>query len=171
MKITPLDIQQQQFKKRGGRYEAGEVDAFLEMVRLEMEDLTRINAVQGEEIKRLQAELADLRSQERLLKEAILTTQKVSEDVIALAKKRAEVVVAEAQMKSDQLLDQTRLQVERTHGEIAELRRQRVQIESQLKAILESHIKLLEVNMDDSKKQDTELDKLAMLGKKASGSD
>lgn len=165
MKITPLDIQQQQFKKKGSRYEAAEVDAFLDMVRLEMEELTRISTAQAEEIKRLESELAELRSQERLLKEAILTTQKTSEDIKKNAEKQAELIIAEAKVKSDELHAQARKGVERLTDEIAELRRQRIQLESQFRSMLEAQLKLLEASSADSTKADSESDKVKVMGK------
>ena len=166
MKITPLDIQQQQFRKKGSRYECGEVDAFLDMVRLEMEEISRICASQADEIKRLQSELLELRSQEKLLKEAILTTQKTSEDIKKHAHKEAEIIVAEARIKGEQIIDQAQLQAERLHTDIVELKRQRIHVEAQFRAIMDGHYKLLEATAEDAKRMDIEHDKVAMMGKK-----
>ena len=165
MKITPLDIQQQQFKKKGGRYEAAEVDAFLEQVRLEMEELARICNTQAEDLKRLQAELAELRSQERLLKEAILTTQKVSEDIKKNSEKEAEVIIAEARMKAERIHDQARLEVERLHEEVVDLRRQRIKLEAEFRAQLNAHMKMLDASSQDARSSDTEAEKVKIMGK------
>lgn len=165
MRITPLDIQQQQFKKKGSRYDAAEVDAFLELVRLEMEELNRLCTGQATEIKKLQGELSELRSQEKLLKEAILTTQKMSDQIRHQAQKEKELVLAEAQMKAEQIHDQARLEVERLHGEVTDLRRQRITLEAQLRAIIEAHSKMLHAFSDDARESDTESEKVKMMGK------
>jgi len=44
MRITPLDIQQKQFKMKLRGFDVEEVYGFLEIVREEMEDLLRENA-------------------------------------------------------------------------------------------------------------------------------
>lgn len=165
MKITPLDIQQHQFNKKGKRYEAAEVDAFLEMVRLEMEELNRICMTQAQEIKKQEAELHELRSQEKLLKEAILTTQKASETIIKNAGKEAEVILAHAKIKADQVHDQARQDVQKLHDDISDLRRQRIQLEANFKAMLNSQIKMLEASIDDSRETDSEADKIKIMGK------
>lgn len=165
MKITPLDIQQQQFKKKGSRYEAAEVDAFLEMIRLEMEELTRICTSQAEEIKRLQGDLAELRSQEKLLKEAILTTQKTANDIKKHAEKERELLLAEAQLTAEKIHDQARLEVERLHGEVADLKRQRITLEAQIRAVIETHTKMLEAASQYARDMDSENNKVKVMGK------
>lgn len=165
MKITPLDIQQHQFNKKGKRYEAAEVDAFLEMVRLEMEELNRICMTQAQEIKKCEVELYELRSQEKLLKEAILTTQKASENIIKNAEKEAEVILAHAKIRAEQVHDQARQDVQKLHDDISDLRRQRIQLESKFKAMLESQMKMLEASIDHSHESDSEADKIKIMGK------
>lgn len=165
MKITPLDIQQQQFKKKGSRYEAAEVDAFLDMVRLEMEELARITTAQADTIKRLESELSELRSQERLLKEAILTTQKTSEDIKKQASKAAEIILAEAKLKADRFFDQATKDVQRLNSEIADLRRQRIQLEASFRAMLDAHSKMLDALSDDSSNADSEAAKIKIMEK------
>jgi cell division initiation protein len=52
MRITPLDIQQKQFRMKFRGFDVEEVYAFLEIVREEMEDLLRENANLKENIQR-----------------------------------------------------------------------------------------------------------------------
>jgi cell division initiation protein len=166
MKITPLDVQQQQFKKKGGRYEAGEVDAFLEMVRLEMEETNRIVDAQASEIRRYKEELSELRSQERILKEAIITTQRAADDIKEHARKEGEIMLAEARMQAEKILDQAQHQVERLRSEIADLQRQRIHLQAQFRATLESQLTLLEATEADSRDLDSQIDKVALMGGK-----
>ena len=50
MKITPLEIKRQQFKKTMRGYDTVEVETFLEMVSNDMEDLIRENREQKDKI-------------------------------------------------------------------------------------------------------------------------
>jgi cell division initiation protein len=50
-------------------------------------------------------------------------------------------------------------------GDIAELKRQRMQIEVQIRSIIESHTKLLEISEDEAKTMDVEDAKLELFKK------
>ncbi|MCB1154905.1 DivIVA domain-containing protein, partial [bacterium] len=160
MKLTPLDIQQHQFAKKSNRYDAPEVDSFLDMVRRDYEESLRINEELKEQNRKLDAQLSELRANERVLKDAIISTQKVSDEIKKNAEKEAEVIIAEAQLKAEKIIDNGRREVETLHSDIMELKRQRVQFEATLRATLEGHEKLLEATSDRIKEEDAEAAKV-----------
>ncbi len=166
MKITPLDIQQQQFTKKRGRYDAGEVDSFLEMVRIEMEEVLRENAGIKDELKRVKNRLSELVEHENTLKGAIISTQRASDDIKAHAQKQAEIIIAEAHLDGEKLVGNAHDQVHRLSQDIQELKRLRVRLEAELSAILQAHLKLLDANSEDSKRHEYEADKVALISKK-----
>jgi len=163
MKITPLDIQQQQFKKKGGRYEAAEVDSFLELVRAELESSLKLGDQLGERVRQLENQLAELREQEQTLKAALLSCQRITDDILANARKEAEVIVAEARVHSDKLIGQAHSEVARIREEINEPKRQRIVFESGLRGILDTHVKLLEGLSTGAKEADAEARKVSVL--------
>ncbi|HPQ70204.1 MAG TPA: DivIVA domain-containing protein [bacterium] len=166
MKITPLDIQQQQFKKVRNRYDAGEVDSFLDMVRIEMEDILRENAALNEELKRTKSRLSELIEHEKTLKDAIISTQRVAEDIKANAQKEAEIIIAEARLDADKLVGNAHDQIRKLNEDVQELRRMRVRVEAEMKALLESHLSLLEASSESAKRHEEEAEKVAIMGRK-----
>ncbi len=166
MKITPLDIQQQQFTKKRGRYDAGEVDSFLEMVRIEMEEVLRENAGLKDELKRVKNRLSELVEHEKTLKDAIISTQRAADDIRAHAQKQAEIIVAEAHLDGDKLVANAHEMVRKLNQDIQDLKRQRVKLEAELGAILHSHLRLLDANNEDAKRHEADADKVALLSKK-----
>ena len=60
MKVTPLDIQQQQFKTRFRGFDIREVDTFLEQMAETVENLQRENQNLGDEVRRLELEIQGL---------------------------------------------------------------------------------------------------------------
>lgn len=149
MRITPIDIQQQQFKtKLVGGYSQEEVDRFLEQVAEEVEQLTSENVQLREDLGRTRGVLDELRERESTLKETLITTQKVTDDLKANARREAELIVANAQMRGERLLqeaEEKRLQV---MAEIHTLRRQQLAFETSLRSTVESHLRLLEVGSE-----------------------
>ena len=167
MKITPLDLQQYPFKKKWQGLDPDDVRGFLDLVRAEMEDLLRENNALKDEIKRTLARVAEYREHEQTLKDTMLTAQRLSTEVKAQAVKEAETVVAGAEVKAQEIIQQAAQRATKLQGEIRELRRQKVQFEENLRAMLATHMKML--GMDEEKQNDLFEDKVAFLSKKEKG--
>lgn len=147
MSITPIDIQQQQFKTRPLGYEKAGVDHFLELLADELERLHRQGQELREELSRTRAALEEMRSREGTLRETLLTTQRVTDDLKANARKEAEIIVAEAELRAEKIVraaDDRRIQL---IGEIQELKRQKISFETSLRAVVESHLRLLDLDV------------------------
>ena len=132
MKITPLDIQQQKFKTRFRGFDIREVDAFLEQISETFEGLQKKNEGQGEEVRRLELEIQGYRKREETFKRAMLNSQKVLDQMKDNARKSAELLIAEAEVKAEKILNKAHNRLAQLHEDIAELKRQRTQIEVQI---------------------------------------
>jgi cell division initiation protein len=163
MKITPLDIQQQQFKTRFRGFDVREVDTFLEQMADVFESLQSENKRFRKEIKRLQLEGQGYREREESFKRAMLNSQKVLEQMKQNARKSAELVVAEAEVTAGKILNRAQNRLAQLHEDIIELKRQRMQIEVQIRSVIESHTKLLEIGKEDARTREAEDDKLKLL--------
>lgn len=166
MKITPLDIKQQQFKKTRGRYDAGEVDSFMNMVAMEMEDVLRESAAVKDELRRTKSRLDELVEHEKILKDAIISTQRASEGILENARQHREVILAEAGLDAETLIRNAHEQVKKMNEDIIELRRQRIRVETELTAILSAHLKMLEATSEQADRHAVEADKVAILSTK-----
>jgi len=160
MTITPLDIQQQQFKTRFRGFDVREVDTFLEQMADVFESLQSENKKLREEINRLKLESRGYKEREETFKRAVLNSQKVLEQMKQNARKSAELVIADAEIKAEKILSRAQNRLEQLHEDIAELKRQRMQIEVQIRSIIESHSKLLEIGKEEAgirEEEDTKL--------------
>jgi len=163
MNITPLDIQQQQFKTKFRGFDVREVDTFLEQMADVFESLQSENKRLRKEIKRLQLEGQGYREREESFKRAMLNSQKVLEQMKQNARKSAELVVAEAEVTAEKILNRAQNRLAQLHEDITELKRQRMQIEVQIRSVIESHTKLLEIGKEDARIREEEDDKLKLL--------
>jgi len=163
MKITPLDIQQQQFKIRFRGFDIQEVDAFLEQMADTFESLQGENQSLREEINRLKLESRGYKEREETFKRAMLNSQKVLEQMKENAKKSAELIIADAEVKAEKSLSRAHNRLAQLHEDITELKRQRMQIETQIRSIIEAHTKLLEIGKEEIKTRDEEDSKLKLL--------
>ena len=164
MKITPLDLQQYQFRKKFGGLDPADVKAFLELVRVEMEELLRENNGLKDELKRTVQRLAEHKEREQTLKDTLLTAQRLSGELKAQAAKEAETIVAAAEVKAQETLQQVTQRAAKVQAEIRELRRQKIQFEENLRSELLMHLKML--GIDEEKQTDLFEEKVAYLAKK-----
>ncbi|MBL9039865.1 MAG: DivIVA domain-containing protein [Archangium sp.] len=144
MKMTPLDIRQKRFEASVRGYSRKEVEGFLELTAAEFEDVVRENIGLKEELKRVQARLEQHLEREKTLQETMVTAQRISEDLKSQAKKEADVIRAEAELQADKIIAGANNRLVDLSKDMTELKRQKVQFESQLEAIIDSHRKLLE---------------------------
>ena len=144
MKITPLDIQQQQFKgKMFGGLDSEDVDAFLQMVAGEMEDLIRENTELKEQARRVAADLEDMKQHEGNLRETMLAAQKITEEMKANSQKEANLRISEAELQAERILADADRKLAELKSQIQELRREKLQFEIALKSLLDTHYKML----------------------------
>ncbi len=139
MKISPLDIQQQQFKVKAFRgLDPEDVDAFLQTVAGEMEGLIRENSQLKEQQSRQSRDMLDMAEKERELRETLLSAQRVIEEMKANARKEAELIVSEAELKGERIIADSERQLGELKSRIEEVRRQKIQFEMSFKGLLES---------------------------------
>jgi cell division initiation protein len=165
MKITPLDIQQQQFKTRFRGFDIREVDAFLEQIAETFAGLQKKNQDLSDEVRRFELEIQGYRKREETFKRALLNSQKVLDQMKDNARKSAELIIAEAEVKAEKILNKAHNRLAQLHEDIAELKRQRTQIEAQISSIIEAHSRLLEIGKEGMKESDEADNKVKLLKK------
>ncbi len=161
--LTPLDIQQQRFRTKFRGFDTQEVDLFLDQMADAFESLLKREETLKEDFHRLQLEIQGYKNREDAFKRALLNSQHVIEQMKENARKSAELIVAEAEVKAERILNKAHNRLAQLHEDIAELKRQRVQIEVQIGAVIEAHGKLLEISKEGMKAMDDEDSKIKLL--------
>jgi len=147
MKITPLDIQQQQFKgKLFGGLDQEDVDAFLQTVSQELEDLSRENSDLKEQVRRNTEAMTEMSSREVQLRDTMLAAQRISEEMKANAQKEATLIISEAELKAERILADADNKLAQLGSQIQDLRREKLQFEMALKSLLDTHYKMITLN-------------------------
>lgn len=146
MNITPLDIQQQQFKgKMLGGLDPADVDAFLQIVASEMESLIRENSELKEQTRKSALQVDEMSQREVSLRETMLAAQKISEEMKANAQKEAKLLISEAELKGERIVADAENRLVQLNNQIHEIKRQKLQFEANLKSLLETHLKMLTI--------------------------
>jgi cell division initiation protein len=165
MKITPLEIRQHLLNKRLIGYDTHEVDALKELLADSLEGAAgKITALE-EQVKDMGTRLVEHEQREAMLKDTITTAKKMVDDLKNNARKEAEIIIAEARQKADEIAKQANKRAQGVQEEIYKLRKQRIEIETSIKAILDYHASVLNLEEKESRKADEEADKLKFLTK------
>lgn len=163
MSLSPSDIQQQQFRVRMRGFDVREVDRFLEQIAETLATLEDENRKVKDELRRLKMETQGYKEREETFKRAMLNSQKVLEQMKDNARKSAEIIIADAEVKAEKILNRAHNRLSQLHEDISELKRQRMQIEVQIRSVLEAHAKLLEIGKESMDELDAVDDKVAVL--------
>lgn len=144
MKLTPIDIQQHQFRSAWRGIDGSEVQDFLVLVADELGEVTRENNELRAEVKRLERHLEEHRDREETLKQAMVTAQRAIDEIREQATKEAQLVVTEAEMRAEKILHNANVRVTKLADEVNELKTQRTRAVEELRGVLSVHNKLLE---------------------------
>ncbi|MBI5236314.1 MAG: DivIVA domain-containing protein [Deltaproteobacteria bacterium] len=165
MKITPMDIRAHQFKKSLMGYDAKDVEALRETAAQAIEDA-------GMELMRLEERLKDATVElnahignERTLRDAITSAQKIGDGLRDNARKEAELLIAEARLQADNIVKQAHGRALELQDEIYRLKKQRMEMESAIRAVINYHNGALTVEEQESRQSDERSDKLKFLNK------
>ncbi len=165
MKITPMDIKEHRFKKGITGYNQHEVNTFMELVAETIEELAKSNNDLEQKLKDSHAKLAEHKEREKILRETITTAQKMVEDLKNNAKKEADLIISEAKVRGDELVKKAHERVVKLQEEIYQLKKQRMEMQTAIKAILVYHANLLTMEGEEALKGDALDDKLKFFKK------
>jgi len=150
VKLTPLDIKKQEFKKTLRGYDPVEVDAFLEMVSDVFEDMIREKKNLSDDLLKLKVQLKDYQSVEKTLQETLVSAQQNISESRENSNREAEMIIREAELKAEKILEETKLKLAEMRNELILVKAQKDSFARRLRHLLESQMDLIEVlEMDD----------------------
>lgn len=151
MKVTPLDLRQQRFKTAMRGYDKGEVDSLLTEAAEDYETALRENDRLRQDVARLDNTITEHRTQERNLRNTLMTAQKLADDIREDAQEDAARIVREAEARADLVMQKAQARLDEYQREIEGLRMRRRETESSLEQIIGS----LRESLDVVRSQDT----------------
>ncbi len=151
MRITPLDIRQQQFTVRTFRgFDRQQVEAFLDDVAEDYEQLLKENALLKEQLATFEERSRGIEGREKMLQETLVTTQRLAEEMKENARREANLLIREAELQGDKFLEEARAEEAKIKAEIFALKRTRRQLAEGLSVTLDMYRRLLAEEFGDA---------------------
>ena len=150
MEMTPLDIRNQEFRRKTfGGLDPEEVQAFLSHLASEYESRLRESQDASDKLIIAKEQITHYRSLEGTLQETALTLQKILEEKKVQAQKEAEFIIAEAKNNAYKETEAIRRESENLRTEIVGLRAQKTAFFSRIRNALRTQEELLEAMEKD----------------------
>jgi cell division initiation protein len=143
MKMTPLDIQQQQFRVKFRGIDMVEVDNFLDLMANEFEELLRENNRLKEGERQKLDKIQELEGAEKELRNALISAQQICDGIKNNARKEGELIIEGAKDNARKILEAAQAQALEIEAEITKLKRQRAEFGASLRSVIDMHLRLL----------------------------
>lgn len=144
MVLTPLDIQNKEFRKVLRGYSEEEVNVFMSRILRDYEQMFRDNQELKEEVHRLSHELERYKQIEDTLNKTLLLAQQTAEELKENSLKECDLLVTEQKLKIQQMLNEAEAKVNSIEEEYELLRRRAQTFKLQMKSFLISYLEMLE---------------------------
>lgn len=152
--ITPLEIQNKEFKKSLIGYRAKDVDKYLDYINKDYEDLYRENIELKDKIGILTDQIRQYNNLEETLKDTLIIAQTTADEVTNSSRKKAELIVEQAEMDARERITEAREKVKNIKVNYEYLRKEMFVFKSRYEAFIQSQLGTMKDFYNDFETQD-----------------
>ena len=149
MRITPLDVRKQEFRRSVRGFDCDEVRAFLATLADEYETVLVDNKQIREQMIEQEDKIGEYKTMERTLRDTLMTAEKLMQETKESAGREGDVIVQEAHQKAKTILEECRLRTEELRREIVGLRKEKETYLARFKGLAEAQIAFIESHKND----------------------
>lgn len=147
--ITPADIEYKEFTKAVRGYKEEEVDAFLDLIIIDMEKLIRENKKLKSELEKTKNQVSQHVNTETSVYETLEAAKSLMNDIAASAERRAEVLLKNAEMEASLITKEARESIIKLTEEGSRLRGRVETFRNRYKRLLEDELENLDYSKND----------------------
>lgn len=158
--ITPLDIQNKEFKKSIIGYNPKSVDEFLDEVVDDYERIYKENIELKDKVAILTDQIRQFNTLQETLKNTLVVAQTTADEVTTSARSKANLIVEEAELSGKVILDNVKDDVRRINREYDQLKRELFMFKTRYRSFIQSQLLTLDEfykEMDIDEDLDTDI--------------
>lgn len=138
--ITPLDIQNKEFRKSIGGYKSKSVDEFLDEIVEDYERVYRENIELKDKVAILTDQIRQFNTLQETLKNTLILAQTTADDVTTSARSKANLILEEAELSGKLILDNVKDDVRRINNEYDQLKRELFMFKTRYRSFVQSQL-------------------------------
>lgn len=144
MRFNSVEINEKTFRKKVFGLDPAQIFDFLRKISVEMDLLIKEKADLKKQCKKLESDLEDYRQRDELLKNTIANATKMSDRIRSDSDREAKLIINDAHQKAEMIVRDAKDSLKNIYQDVADLRRVRMQFENNLRALIQSHVAMLE---------------------------
>ena len=142
--LTPLDIENREFKRTLKGYNRDDVEDFMSMILIDYEKLYKECNASRETIAALTAQVEEYKAKEATLHTTLMTAQQMADSVRATASEQGELILQEARVKANQIIRDANDEIKKLEQRYRELTQQVESYKLRVGSIIRSQLDILE---------------------------
>ncbi len=154
MKLTPIDIRRQRFRKRFFGLDPEGVYDFLDLLSNQFEELIIEKNEMSERINDLENRVKKIQQHEKTLMEVIHQTKKIEEDIKKNARKEAELIIADAMSRAERYEQSIKDRLSTLINQIEELKIIRDRLFIEIRSRIQEFFSILDASLEEFKRSD-----------------
>ncbi|PHS35480.1 MAG: septum formation initiator [Alkaliphilus sp.] len=141
--ITPLEIQNIEFKKSFRGYREDDVDEFLDKVMVDFERLHNENSELKEKLEEMNNNIGKYKNIEETLKKTLIVAQNAADELRSNSMKESEIIIQEAKQKIRDMNADANREINKSQIEYEEVRKEMQIFKTRFKTLLEAQLELV----------------------------
>lgn len=162
MRLTPLEVRKQSFRRTMRGFDPEEVRIFLDMVADEYEKAQQENGMLSEKVRYLNERLEEYHGLEKTLQSSILTAERIAAESRERSRLEAETITNDAHVRAERILEDSRSRLRMLGEQIHHLSTQKNLFMQRFQSLLDAQIQFLQGHQE-------ELEAVEELDARASG--
>lgn len=142
--ITPLEIQNKEFKRSFRGYDSRNVDEFLDEIIEDYERVYKENIELKDKVNMLADQIRQYNTLEDTLKSTLIVAQTTADEVIASARQKAESIIQGAEVQGQKLIEIARDDVRNIKSEYDSLKKEIFIFKTRYQSFIEAQLMSLE---------------------------
>lgn len=156
--ITPLEIQNKEFKKVMRGYKESEVDEFLDKIIVDYEKVFKENIELKDKITLLNEQIDRYVNLEKTLNNTLVVAQSTAEEVGANSQKKAEIIINEAELKANRMISDAKDEVLKVKRQYEEAKKEMEIFKIRFRTLLEAQLEAISINTVETTQNDQEME-------------
>lgn len=154
--ITPLDIQNKEFKKSFKGYNTKSVDEFLDEIIEDYERVYKENIELKDKVNMLADQIRQYSTLEETLKNTLIVAQTTADEITSSARQKSENIIEDAEIQRQRLLNLAREEVRSIKNEYESFKKEIFVFKTRYKSFIEAQLISIEEFYNDIGKKEME---------------
>ena len=134
--LTPLDIENREFRKTMRGYNDQEVDRFMDEVRLDYEKIYKENSDLKLKLEYMKEQLESYINLENSIKDTLIISKKTAEDIHINVVREKELIIKEAQINAKNIISSANNEVIRIQNEYEDIRKEFILFKNKMTTLM-----------------------------------